>query len=77
MVSKMMIHPSTDQWMCQDLLSSMSAVAFFYTAGHTQAYGDIMLRRTFSWVSLAAVAVLEQIMKATDCLNITAEKLHF
>ncbi|GFV52135.1 transposase domain containing protein [Trichonephila clavipes] len=47
------------------------------TIGHKHAGGgSIMLWRTFSWVLLRPVVVVEQTMNATGYLNIIADQLH-
>ena len=47
------------------------------TAGHTQAGdGGIILWGTFSWASLGPVDVVNQILIATEYLNITADQLY-
>ncbi|KFM60793.1 hypothetical protein X975_13643, partial [Stegodyphus mimosarum] len=35
-----------------------------------------MLWGTFSWVAGGSLAVIEENMKAADCLNVTADHLH-
>lgn len=48
-----------------------------YSRSFLQACGGyVMLWWTFSWVYLGSVVVVGQYMKATNYMNITAEKLH-
>ena len=43
------------------------------TAGHTQTSGGYTI---FSWASLGPMVVVQQILKTTEYLNITADQLH-
>lgn len=51
-------------------------VSSSYTISNTQASCGDVLWGTLSWVSLEPVVVVEQTMKATDYLNMTADHLH-
>lgn len=68
------IHPSTSRL---GMLSLITTVTLPYTKGHTLAScGYIKLWTTFLWTSLGFVVVIEQIMNATDYLNITVDHLN-